>query len=76
VLRTPKHLLVKAAETHPTLIGCLVIFDTNVSTLSIFGLTGAVLVPLRRGKGWYWYGPAILGKCVTLSLGSGDVAIL
>jgi hypothetical protein len=76
VLCTPKHLLVKAAETHLTLIGCLVIFDTNVNTLLIFRLMGAFLVPLRRGKGRYWYGPAVLGKCVTLSLGSGDFAIL
>jgi hypothetical protein len=61
-------LLVKAAEMHLTLIGCLVIIDTNVNTLSIFGWMKAFLVPLHQGKGWYWYSHAILDKCITLSL--------
>jgi hypothetical protein len=53
-----------------------VIQNTNVNALSIFGRMGAFLVPLRRGKGRYWYSHAIPGKCVALSSGSGDFAIL
>jgi hypothetical protein len=67
VLHILKHLLVKAAEMHLTLMGCPVILNTNVNTLSIFGWMGAFLAPLHQGKGQYWYSLATPDKYVILS---------